>query len=137
MANSGAGEWGKASSGRAALLAYLQEAIGCGTMLDSRRTLDYDSGHLVDRYLNQAEVKVGPPGLHFSHKRSPAAASGRGESADQQLPDQLPDQQLPDQRLRPFYDGGPPRCVCVCVGEGGVWGGTAPNLAKAKRGREY
>jgi hypothetical protein len=29
-------------------------------MLDSRRTLDYDSGHLVDLFLNQAEVKVKP-----------------------------------------------------------------------------
>lgn len=51
------GAWDQASSGREALLTFLQQAIGCGTMLDSRRTLDYDSGHLVDLFLNQAEVK--------------------------------------------------------------------------------
>ena len=30
-----------------------------GTMLDPRRTRDYDADHLVDDYLNQPEVKVG------------------------------------------------------------------------------
>ncbi len=55
-----AADWDRAGDLRGGLLKYLQEAIGCGTMLDSRRTVDYDSEHLVDQYLNQAEVKVGP-----------------------------------------------------------------------------
>ena len=51
-------DWARASRERGGLLDYLKEAIGAGTMLDTRRTFDYDSQQLVDQYLNQPEVKV-------------------------------------------------------------------------------
>ena len=42
------------------LLAYLTEASGVGTLLDTRRARDYDADACVDRYLNQPAVKARP-----------------------------------------------------------------------------
>ena len=52
------GAWQRASSHRGALLQHLQDVIGAGTLLDYRRRRDYDADKLVDKYLNQEEVKV-------------------------------------------------------------------------------
>lgn len=40
------------------LMAYLQHETGVGTLLDTRRTRDYDPDNLVDQYLNLEEVQV-------------------------------------------------------------------------------
>ena len=52
------GEWKEASRQRELLLAYLQQQSGVGTLLDTRRTRDYDADSLVDKYLNLKEVQV-------------------------------------------------------------------------------
>ncbi|DBB10125.1 TPA: hypothetical protein ACH3X3_001709 [Trebouxia sp. C0006] len=52
-----AGEWKEASRQRELLLAYLQQQSGVGTLLDTRRTRDYDADSLVDKYLNLKEVQ--------------------------------------------------------------------------------
>lgn len=52
-----AGEWKEASRQRELLLAYLQQQSGVGTLLDTRRTRDYDADSLVDKYLNLREVQ--------------------------------------------------------------------------------
>ena len=51
-------DWASAAKAREGLLDYLQGITGIGTMLDYRRTEDYDSHHFVDKYLNQQQVKV-------------------------------------------------------------------------------
>ena len=53
-----AGQWKEASRQRELLLAYLQRESGVGTLLDTRRTRDYDADNLVDQYLNLPEVQV-------------------------------------------------------------------------------
>ena len=53
-----AGQWKEASRQRELLLAYLQQQSGAGTMLDTRRTRDYDADALVDQYLNLKDVQV-------------------------------------------------------------------------------
>lgn len=53
-----AGQWAEASRQRELLLAYLQQQTGAGTMLDTRRTRDYDADNLVDQYLNLLDVQV-------------------------------------------------------------------------------
>lgn len=53
-----AGQWKEASWQRELLLAYLQQQSGAGTMLDTRRTRDYDADNLVDQYLNLKDVQV-------------------------------------------------------------------------------
>lgn len=40
------------------MLDYITRAGGLATLMDYRRTHDYDSDKLVDQYLNQPEVKV-------------------------------------------------------------------------------
>ena len=50
--NSVTGQWKEASRQRELLLAYLQRESGVGTLLDTRRTRDYDADNLVDQYLN-------------------------------------------------------------------------------------
>lgn len=52
------GQWKEASRQRELLLAYLQQQSGAGTMLDTRRTHDYDADNLVDQYLNRKDVQV-------------------------------------------------------------------------------
>ena len=52
------GQWQEASRQRELLLAYLQQQCGAGTMLDTRRTRDYDADNLVDQYLNRGDVQV-------------------------------------------------------------------------------
>lgn len=52
------GLWASAHSRREALLDYITRAGGLATLMDYRRTQDYDSDKLVDQYLNQPEVKV-------------------------------------------------------------------------------
>ena len=52
------GHWQEASRQRELLLAYLQQQSGAGTMLDTRRTRDYDADNLVDQYLNRRDVQV-------------------------------------------------------------------------------
>lgn len=54
----GAGLWAAAHARREALLDYITRAGGLATLMDYRRTHDYDSDKLVDQYLNQPEVKV-------------------------------------------------------------------------------
>ena len=54
------GQWSEASRHRELLLAYLQQESGAGTLLDTRRTRDYDADNLVDQYLNQKNVQVPP-----------------------------------------------------------------------------
>ena len=54
-----AGQWKEASRQRELLLAYLQQQSGAGTLLDTRRTRDYDADNLVDQYLNLPDVQVG------------------------------------------------------------------------------
>ena len=49
---------------------------GAGTLLDPRRTRDYDADHVVDDYLNQPEVKVGP-GLSTWTAHCTTAAAGQ------------------------------------------------------------
>ncbi|KAK9839984.1 hypothetical protein WJX74_001476 [Apatococcus lobatus] len=52
-----AGLWASAHARREALLDYITRAGGLATLMDYRRTHDYDSDKLVDKYLNQPEVK--------------------------------------------------------------------------------
>eukprot|EP00891_Asterochloris_glomerata_P003274 jgi/Astpho2/3274/fgenesh1_pm.00053_%23_4_t len=52
-------QWEPAHQQRELLLGFIKNASGAGTMLDPRRTCDYDADHLVDAYLNQPEVKAG------------------------------------------------------------------------------
>ncbi len=59
------GEWKEASRQRELLLAYLQQQSGVGTLLDTRRTRDYDADSLVDKYLNLKEVQVPFQQLHL------------------------------------------------------------------------
>lgn len=58
MWDRGVGQWKEASRQRELLLAYLQQQSGVGTMLDTRRTRDYDADGLVDQYLNLKDVQV-------------------------------------------------------------------------------
>lgn len=58
MCDRGVGQWQEASRQRELLLAYLQQQSGVGTMLDTRRTRDYDADGLVDQYLNLKDVQV-------------------------------------------------------------------------------
>lgn len=59
------GLWPAAHGRRQVLLDYITRSGGLATLMDYRRTNDYDSDKLVDQYLNQLEVKVmhaaGPP----------------------------------------------------------------------------
>ncbi len=50
--------WHEAHRSREALLEYITQCSGAGTLLDYRRYRDYDADKNVDRYLNQPEVKV-------------------------------------------------------------------------------
>lgn len=52
--------WEEAAKLRLELLKGMQDLTGVGTLLDYRRSKDYDSEKLVDRYLNQQHVKVQP-----------------------------------------------------------------------------
>ncbi|BDA47762.1 probable serine carboxypeptidase CPVL [Coccomyxa sp. Obi] len=49
--------WDEAHQHREALLEYITQCSGAGTLLDYRRYRDYDADKNVDRYLNQPEVK--------------------------------------------------------------------------------
>lgn len=51
-------KWDEAHQHREALLEYITQCSGAGTLLDYRRYRDYDADKNVDRYLNQPEVKV-------------------------------------------------------------------------------
>lgn len=51
------GRWEEAHRFRGELLDKLAKDAGLATLLDLRRQVDYDHLHLVDDYLNQAEVK--------------------------------------------------------------------------------
>ncbi|KAK9864784.1 hypothetical protein WJX84_011664 [Apatococcus fuscideae] len=52
-----AGLWPAAHGRRQVLLDYITRSGGLATLMDYRRTNDYDSDKLVDQYLNQLEVK--------------------------------------------------------------------------------
>lgn len=64
--------WEEAHRHREALLEYITNCSGAGTLLDYRRYRDYDADKNVDRYLNQPEVKVSHVGAN------PIAASPVG-----------------------------------------------------------
>ena len=50
--------WADAHTLRQELLDYLTRVSGVGTLLDSRRFVDYDAEKAVDRYLNLPHVQV-------------------------------------------------------------------------------
>ena len=57
--------WEEAHRHREALLEYITNCSGAGTLLDYRRYRDYDADKNVDRYLNQPEVKVSHVGANL------------------------------------------------------------------------
>ena len=60
------GAWPEAHRQREALLQYLTDASGVGTLLDHRRFRDYDADKNAERYCNQAPVKVPSGHLPFA-----------------------------------------------------------------------
>ena len=56
--NTRAGKWGAAHRRRGDLLGFIARAAGAATLLDVRRYEEYDADKMVDRFLNQANVKV-------------------------------------------------------------------------------
>ncbi|KAL3157467.1 hypothetical protein ABBQ32_011934 [Trebouxia sp. C0010 RCD-2024] len=87
------GQWKEASRHRAMLMAYLQHETGVGTLLDTRRTRDYDPDNLVDQYLNLEEVQEAlgvKPGTKFEGC-SERVAEALGPDVMKSVKDLIPD----------------------------------------------